>query len=144
MDTKPIYEISTDKARLDIDLIHSFLASTYWAPGIPRSVVERSIEHSLAFGAFQGKEQVGFARVITDFATFAYIGDVFVIPEHRGRGIARQLMHSILAHPDLQGLRRFLLATVDAHGLYKQVGFVPLLHPDHFLSIHHADVYRER
>jgi GNAT superfamily N-acetyltransferase len=136
------YEISTDRSRLDIALIHDFLRSTYWAQGIPRAIVERSIQHSLCFGAFLGRQQVGFARAITDFAAFAYIADVFVVPEHRGRGISKMLMRAILEHPELQGLRRLLLTTRDAHGLYTQFGFQPLDHPEHFLTVHKPDVYR--
>jgi GNAT superfamily N-acetyltransferase len=136
------YEISTDPVRLDIGLIHEFLADSYWARGIPRSVVERSIRHSLAFGAYHGQRQVGFARVTTDFATVAYIGDVFVVPQHRQCGVAKLLMRAILLHPDLQGLRRLLLATHDAHGLYAQFGFQPLAQPDHFMTIHYPDVYQ--
>lgn len=137
------YEISTDPQRLDIGLIHDFLRSSYWAQEIPRSVVERSIRHSLCFGAFHGECQVGFARVITDFATFAYIGDVFVVPEHRGRGVSKRLMRAIRSHPDLQGLRRIVLATRDAHGLYSQFGFQPLAQPQNFMTIHNPNVYRE-
>jgi N-acetylglutamate synthase-like GNAT family acetyltransferase len=136
------YEISTDRSRLDIALIHDFLRSSYWAQGIPRAVVEKSIQHSLCFGAFLDEKQVGFARVITDFAAFAYIADVFVVPEHRNRGISKMLMRAILAHPELQGLRRMLLATRDAHKLYAQFGFQPLTHPEHFMAIHKADIYR--
>lgn len=135
------YEISTDKRRLNVDLIFEFLRSTDWAKDIPRSVVDRSIENSLCFGAFSDGNQVGFGRVITDCATFAYIADVFVVPEHRGRGVARLLLRAMLEHPELQGLRRILLATVDAHGLYAKFGFVPLAHPEHYLTIHRPDVY---
>lgn len=140
---EPPYQITTDPARFEIDLIHQFLASSYWASNIPRSLVERSIQHSLAFGAFDGAQQVGFARVITDYATFAYIADVFVIPAHRGRGVSKLIMQAIMAHPDLQGLRRFLLATKDAHGLYAQFGFQPLAQPEAFMTIHDPDVYHQ-
>lgn len=136
------YEISTDPHRFDIDLVHDFLRNSYWAQEIPRSVVERSIRHSLCFGAFHGERQVGFARVITDFATFAYIGDVFVVPAHRGRGVSKMLMRAIRTHPDLQGLRRIILATRDAHGLYSQFGFQPLARPQDFMTIHDPNVYR--
>jgi GNAT superfamily N-acetyltransferase len=137
------YEISTDRSRLDIGLIYDFLRSSYWAKDIPRAVVEKSLEHSLCFGAYCDGRQTGFARVITDFATFGYIADVFVVPGHRGRGVAKLLVRSILAHPDLQGLRRLLLATQDAHGIYAQFGFEPLAHPDYFMSIHKPDLYRK-
>jgi GNAT superfamily N-acetyltransferase len=137
-----VYEISTDRKRLDITRIHELLSSSYWAQGIPLSVVQKCIQNSLCFGAFLGARQVGFARVVSDFASIAYIADVFVVPEHRGRGIAKLLMRSILEHPQLQGLRRILLATRDAHALYAQFGFRPLSNPDHFMSIHKPDVYR--
>ena len=138
------YQISTDARRFDLALIHDFLRSSYWAQGIPRDVVERAVENSLCFGAFiQQEQQVGFARVITDRATFAYLADVFVVPEHRGRGVAKLLLRTILAHPDLQGLRRMLLATKDAHGLYAQFGFEPLSNPKEYMTIHRPDVYRQ-
>src|ERR1700742_3363012 len=117
------YEISTDRSRLNVTLIHDFLRSSYWAKDIPREIVERSIEGSLCFGAYADGRQVGFARVVSDFATFGYLADVFVLTEHRGKGVGKLLMANILKHPQLQGLRRFLLATKDAHGLYAQFGF---------------------
>ena len=120
------YEISTDPARLDLDVIHGFLREAYWSPGVSRAVVERSIEHSIPFGLYApGGAQVGFARVISDRAVFAYLGDVFVLPEHRGHGLGVWLVQTILEHPELQGLRRFHLATADAHGLYERFGFRP-------------------
>ena len=137
------YQISTDRSRLDVTLIHDFLRSSYWAQGIPRVVVERSIERSLCFGAFLDRQQVGFARLISDFAVIAYLADVFVVPEHRGRGISKLLMRAIVEHPDLQGLRRFMLVTRDAHGLYTQFGFEPLTHPEYFMTVHKPDVYRD-
>ena len=139
MNAEKTYEISTDRTRLDIEVIHDFLTNSYWAKGVPRSIVECSIQHSLPFAAFQGTNQVGFARVITDFATFAYIADVFVLNEHRGRGVARALIRAILSHPQLKGLRRLLLATRDAHGLYAKFGFQPLSHPEHFMTIRNAN-----
>ena len=141
MATSDQYEISTDHSRLDIAVIHDFLRSSYWAQGISRAVVERSIQHSLCFGAFFSGRQVGFARVVTDYAAFAYVADVFVVPEHRGRGVAKMLMRAIVEHPELQELRRLLLATRDAHGLYAQFGFQPLAHPEHFMTIHKPEVY---
>jgi GNAT superfamily N-acetyltransferase len=138
------YEISSERSRLDIPLVHNFLSSSYWAKDIPRSVVEKSIENSLCFGAYLGPQQVGFARVITDFATFAYLADVFVVPEHRGRGVSKQLIGTIVEHPQLQGLRRFMLATKDAHSLYAQFGFEPVTHPEHLMSIHQPDIYRPK
>lgn len=135
------YEVSTERNRMDISLIHESLRSTYWAKNVPRSVVEASIQGSLCFGVFHGAQQVGFARVISDFATMAYLADVFVVPEHRGRGVSKMLMRFILAHPRLQGLRRFFLATQDAHGLYAQFGFEPLANPEHFMTLHNPNGY---
>jgi GNAT superfamily N-acetyltransferase len=130
------YEISTDPARLDRDLVHEFLTSeAYWARGVPRDVVERSIENSLCFGLYRGPEQVGFARVVTDRAAIAYLGDVFVLPAHRGRGLGTWLIETVMAHPDLQGLRRFLLGTADAHSLYERFGFHPLARPERMMEI---------
>lgn len=132
-------EISTDQARLDIDVIHGFLQTSYWAQGRKRSVVERSIRNSLCFGVYVGGQQVAFARVVSDRAVFAYLMDVFVVPEYRGRGISKALMHAVLDHPDLQNLRVFLLGTQDAHGLYKQFGFRALAQPEIWMSIHDPD-----
>ena len=145
------YLISADPAQLDLHLIHQFLSEhSYWARGIPREVVARSIANSLCFGVYVVENptpipdlrQVGFARVTTDRATFAYLGDVFILPEHRGRGLSKRLMDEILAHPDLQGLRRWMLATADAHELYRKYGFTALSNPDRFMQRHDADVYK--
>jgi GNAT superfamily N-acetyltransferase len=134
--------ISTDRERLDLDVVHGFLTNCYWAKGIPREVVVRSIEHSLCFGIYDGEgAQVGFARVISDFATIAYIGDVFVLDTHRGRGLGKWLMECISQHPQLQNLRRWILTTRDAHGLYSQVGFTPVKAPERFMERHRPDVY---
>ncbi len=134
--------ISTDPARLDIDVIHGFLTTGYWAKGIPREVVARSVEHSLCFGVYDGNiAQVGFARVISDFATIAYVGDVFVLDSHRGRGLGKWLMESITQHPALQGLRRWILTTRDAHGLYSQVGFTPVKFPERYMERLDPQVY---
>ncbi len=139
------YVISTDRARLDLDVVHGFLTNCYWANGIPRELVARSIQHSLCFGIYDGSaRQVGFARVISDYATFAYIGDVFVIESHRGRGLSKWLMECIIQHPLLQNLRRWILATRDAHGLYSKFGFSPLEKADRFMELHHRDVYAGR
>ncbi len=136
------YTISTERSRLDVDVIHGFLTGSYWAAGIPRVMVERSIEHSLPFGVYHGTRQMGFARVITDYTTFAYIGDVFVIEEYRGRGLSKRLMEAVVNHPDLQGLRRWLLLTRDAHGLYEKVGFTPSRTPGRLMERYFADVYQ--
>jgi GNAT superfamily N-acetyltransferase len=133
--------ISTDPAKLDRALVHSFLASSYWAGGIPREVVDRSIEGSLCFGLYEGDRQVGFARVISDYATFAYVADVFVLESHRGRGLATRLMEAILAHPKLQGLRRWMLVTRDAHPLYRKTGFRDLEHPERIMEMTFPGIY---
>jgi GNAT superfamily N-acetyltransferase len=118
------YLISTDVERLDVDLIHRFLSEeSYWAKGIAREVVKRSIENSICFGLYDASEQMGFARVITDRAAFAYLADVFVLPGHRGRGLGKWLIETVLSYPDLQNLRRFFLGTADAHSLYERYGF---------------------
>ena len=136
------YEITCDRTRLDIGAIHDFLSQAYWSAGIPRAVVERAIENSLCFGVFHDEQQVGFARVITDKATFAYLADVYIVSEHRGKGLSRRLDQEIIEHPDLQGLRRILLATRDAHGLYAKFGFKPLAAPDRIMEIHNPSIYR--
>ena len=135
------YEISADKHRLDIATIHEYLAQSYWSPSVPRAVVERAIEGSLCFGVFHQRKQVGFARVVTDKATFAYLADVFILESHRGKGLSKRLMGFVFAHPDLQGLRRFMLATKDAHGLYRQFGFTELSNPARFMELHRPHVY---
>ncbi|MBL8518553.1 MAG: GNAT family N-acetyltransferase [Betaproteobacteria bacterium] len=137
------YDISTDPLRFDLDAIHAYLTQSYWSPGIPRETVARAIENSLCFGAFHEGRQIGFARMITDRATFAYLADVYVLEAHRGKGVAKKLMNRILAHPDLQGLRRMMLATRDAHALYAQYGFTPLKAPDRMMEKHVPDVYRQ-
>ncbi|MBX9603321.1 MAG: GNAT family N-acetyltransferase [Bryobacteraceae bacterium] len=128
--------ISTDQNLLDVDLIHDFLSRhSYWAQGRSREVVERSLRNSLCFGAYRDGRQLGFARVVTDRATFGWLCDVFVVPEARGLGISKSLMEAVLGHPELQGFRRFLLATKDAHSLYAQFGFEPLSAPERWMSI---------
>jgi N-acetylglutamate synthase-like GNAT family acetyltransferase len=119
--------ISTDRSKLDVDVIHGFLARSYWAEGIPRQTVMRSIDNSLCFGVYDNARQIGFARVISDFATYAYVADVFILEPYRERGLGKELMASIMAHPDLQGLRRWSLGTRDAQGLYAQFGFKPVV-----------------
>ena len=135
------FRISTDKAELDRPLIHEFLRNSYWAKGIPRELVDRSIENSLCFGLYGGEGLVGFARVISDSATFAYLSDVFVLESHRGRGLATWFMETVMAHPDLQGIRRWMLATADAHGLYRKVGFTQLSRPERIMEKLLADAY---
>jgi len=151
--------ISTDRVRLDLDIIHGFLTECYWAKGIPRDVVARSIEHSLCFGIYHevgekspllpesernGTRQVGFARVISDFATIAYLGDVFVLDAYRGRGLSKWMMECIVRDPRLQGLRRWILLTRDAHGLYSKFGFKQLQAPDRYMELHRTDIYEIR
>lgn len=134
--------ISTSRERLDLDVVHGFLTKCYWAKGIPREIVARSIEHALCCGIYNGEgAQVGFARVISDFATIAYVGDVFVLETHRGQGLGKWLMQCITQHPALQNLRRWILTTRDAHGLYSQVGFTPVKAPERFMELHRPNVY---
>jgi inosine/xanthosine triphosphatase len=136
VDDKAGYTISSDPGHLQIDVIHDFLAQrAYWSKGVPRVVVEQAVKNSLCFGVYHGEEQVGFARVVTDRATFAYLADVFILEEHRGRGLSKRLMTTILQHPDLQGLRRWSLATRDAHELYAQFGFQPLVSPERWMEL---------
>ncbi len=139
---RPPHSISTDPARLDLDIVWGWLRESYWSPGIPRETVARAIRNSIPFGIFEGQRQVGFARVVSDRATFAYVADVFVDPAARGHGLSVWLMDVIVAHPELQGLRRWMLATRDAHGLYAKSGFRPLSRPEIFMEIHRPDVYR--
>jgi GNAT superfamily N-acetyltransferase len=136
------YFISTDKRLLDLQAIHSFLTASYWAQGIPFETVKRSIEHSLNFGVYKGEKQVGFARVITDYATYAYIGDVYILEEYRGQGLSKWLMQMVADHPELQGLRRWSLLTRDAHGLYRQTGFAESQHPERYMEKIDLDVYK--
>jgi GNAT superfamily N-acetyltransferase len=132
---------STDKAKLDAPYIHEFLKKSYWAKEISETVVKNSIGNSLCVGIYHHNQQVGFARLITDYATFAYLADVFVDEKYRGRGVSKGLMQFILSFEFLHGLRRIMLATWDAHGLYKQFGFQLLQRPDRYMEIHHPDVY---
>jgi len=156
--------LSTDPALLDVEVIHSFLTNCYWAKGISREVVARSIEHSLCFGIYDvtqavpalakdarpgvplvpGVAQIGFARVISDFATIAYLGDVFVLESYRGRGLGKWMMECIMQHPELQRLRRWILLTRDAHGLYQQFGFTQLKAAERYMELHRPDVYETR
>jgi len=133
---------SDDPDRIDMDTVYGFLRSAYWSAGIPRETVEKSIRHSLAAGLYDGARMIGFARVVTDYATFAYLGDVFVLEAWRGRGLATWLTRCLVGHPELQGLRRWLLATRDAHGVYARVGFTPLANPQSMMTIHDPDIYK--
>ncbi len=135
--------VSTDTARLDAEAVHAFLSRAYWCAGIPRETVSRALRHSLCFGLYDGKQQVGLARVITDHATFAYLCDVYVLESHRGRGLGKWLIECVMAHPSIPGLRRFNLATRDAHSLYARHGFKPLRHPENQMELHKPDIYRE-
>ncbi len=134
--------ISTDKAKLDLNLIYTFLHNdSYWAKGIPFELVQKSIKNSVCFGVYVEEKQIGFARVITDNATFAYLADVFIVDEFRGKGVSKQLMKFIKSHPDLQALRRWMLATADAHGLYEQFDFKNLSHPERMMEISKQNFY---
>ena len=136
------YEFSTDKGRLDVATIHGYLTQSYWSPGIPRAIVERAIDGSLCFGIYYHSSQIGFARIITDKATFAYLADVFILEAHRGKGLSKRLMELIISHPDLGGLRRFMLGTKDAHGLYRKFGFTKLADPFRVMEMFRPDVYK--
>ena len=140
---KDNFSISTDKSKLDISVIHDFLSRSYWSENIPVETVRKSIEGSMCFGVYDNSRQVGFARMVTDNATFAYLADVFIIEEYRGRGLSKWLMEFILSHPELQRLRRILLATRDAHSLYKQFGFTAINNPDRFMHIHNPNIYKK-
>lgn len=135
------FTISTDPARVDLGVVHGFLTCSYWAKDVPLETVRRSLAHSLPFGLYRGVEQIGFARVVSDFATVAYVGDVFVLDAWRGRGLSVWLMRTVVAHPDLQGLRRWILLTRDAHTLYEKVGFTPLAAPPRWMERWDPDVY---
>jgi N-acetylglutamate synthase-like GNAT family acetyltransferase len=137
------YQISTDTHRLNVEIIHNFLAEdSYWSPGIPRAIVERAIQNSLCFGVYHHTAQVGFARVVTDKSTFALLADLFILSAHRGKGLSKWLMRHIIEHEDLQGLRRLLLLTSDAHDLYRKFGFEELGNPSRFMEVLRQDIYR--
>lgn len=136
------YNISCDPSLLDLSAVHAFLTRSTWSPGIPAATVERAVRNSLCVGAYLAGQQVGFARVVTDSATFAYLADVYVLEAHRGRGLAKRMVQGLLQQPPLQGLRRVLLATRDAQGLYAKLGFKPLAYPDRFMELHNPDAYK--
>jgi len=134
--------ISTDKTKLDIGSIHAFLSTqAYWCLNIPRDKVERSIQHSLCFGVYQDEKQVGFARIISDFSTIAYLGDVYILEEYRGKGLSKWLVETIMNYPELRGLRRWILLTGDAHGLYSRFGWTSLADPSKWMELHNRNVY---
>jgi N-acetylglutamate synthase-like GNAT family acetyltransferase len=136
------FTVSTDRTRLDLDVIHRYLKDVYRSQGIPREVLARSIKNSLCFGLYTRGRQIGFARVVSDFATYAYLGDVFVLDSFRGQGLGKWLMECVMGDPRLQGLRRWSLVTRDAHGLYSQFGFTPLKSPERYMEIHNPNVYK--
>ncbi|MCO7187877.1 MULTISPECIES: GNAT family N-acetyltransferase [unclassified Pseudoalteromonas] len=139
------YTISTDPTRLNFDVIYHFISDSYWAKNIPRDVMARAIDNSLCFGAYsEAGEQVGFARLITDKATFAYLADVFILEQHRGQGVSKMLVEAVMKHPELQGLRRIMLATKDAHGLYAQFGFETPDDPSILMQICQPDIYQRK
>lgn len=135
------YEVSTDASRLDIAAIHRYLSTAYWSLGVPITTVERAIANSLCVGAYVNKEQVGFARVVTDRATFAYLADVYVLEEHRGNGMSKAMLASLFQLQELQGLRRWVLVTRDAHALYEKFGFKQLAAPSRYMELHNPNAY---
>ena len=135
------YQVDTDKARLQLDVIHNFLTQSYWSPGIDLALVQKAIDGSLCFGLYHGDSQVGYARLITDLASFGYLADVFILPEHRGKQLSKWLMDCVMSYPGVDGLRRIMLATRDAHGLYAQYDFKPLTLPERFMEVHRPDIY---
>jgi GNAT superfamily N-acetyltransferase len=137
------FTVSADPSKLDVEAIYDFLTHCYWSEGIPREIVERAIKHSLCFGLFDNTKQIGFARVISDHATYAYLCDVYVLESYRGKGLGTWLMSCVMEHPDLQGLRRFTLLTRDAHGLYQKFGFAAAKNPSRYMEIHVADIYKK-
>ena len=136
------YCISTEKAKLDLKAIHHFLSTqAYWSKNIPIEKVQTAIENSLNFGLYLKDQQIGYARIISDFSTIAYLGDLYILPEYRGQGLSKWLMNTIMSHPNLQGLRRWILLTSDAHGLYKQFGWTEIANPDKWMERHDKGVY---
>jgi GNAT superfamily N-acetyltransferase len=138
------YVLSDDRSRVDLKIVHDFLRTAYWSEEIPIEIVEASIANSLCFGIYLEQSQVAFARVVTDYATFAYLADVFVLPEYRGQGLSKWMMSGIMSHDGLKSVRRFMLLTRDAQGLYSQFGFAPLTEPDRVMEISEVDFYRKR
>ena len=136
------YSITTDRSKMDVAAVHDFLChEAYWSKGIPLPRVKAAADHSLNFSVFHGQKQIGYARIITDYSTIAYLGDVYILPSYRGQGLSRWLMEQVTGHPDLQGLRRWILATRDAHKLYEKFGWTALSKPDRFMERLNPDVY---
>ena len=144
MKTRGRFTLTTDPARVDVDAVHAYLQRSYWAEGIPKAIVAKAVAGSLCFSLFDGSAQIGFARVVTDRATFAYLCDVYVLDDYRGQGLGRCLVEEVMAHPDLAGLRRYMLVTRDAHALYAPFGFVAPAHPDRYMEIARPDIYKNR
>lgn len=140
--TRDGFKISTDREQLDLVVIHNFLEKAYWSEDIPFEIVKQSVENSLCFGLYQASRQIGFARVVSDYTTFAYLADVFVLEPYRGRGLSKWLMAAVMGHPSLQGLRKWMLATRDAHGLYRQYGFELLHQPEWYMEVRNPDIYK--
>ena len=137
--------ISTDKSKLDIDSIHEFLSTqAYWCLNIPKDKVQTAIENSLCFGVYLHEKQIGFARIISDFSTIAYLGDVYILEEFRGKGLSKWLVEIIMNHPNLQGLRRWILLTGDAHELYRKFGWTDIADPTKWMELHDKNVYKKK
>ncbi len=141
--TRDNFTISTDPDRLDFDVIHHFLTNSYWSPGISYETVKKAAQNALCFGVYEGENQVGYARVITDYTTYAYIADVFILDSHQGKGLGKWMMQCVVDYPELQGLRRWMLATRDAHGLYEKVGFVVVPGPERFMERYDPNAYQQ-
>ncbi len=142
-DTQNNFTISTDKNKIDIDYVHEFLSHSYWSPGVPIETVKKAMNGSLCFGVYDNDKQIGYARMVTDTATFAYLADVFIDENYRGNGLGKWLVKTILVHPDLQGLRRILLATKDAHKLYEQLGFIAINNPERYM-VYDPKIYKNK
>ena len=141
--TRDNFLISTDPEKIDADAVHEFISRSYWSEGIPKEIIARAITRSLCFGVYDGKQQIGFARVISDYSTFAYLADVYILESRRGKGLGKWLMSCIMSHPELQHLRRWSLVTRDAQELYKKYGFTPLKNPDRYMELHTPDIYKK-
>jgi GNAT superfamily N-acetyltransferase len=136
------FMVTSDLSRMDMDVVHGYLSRAYWCEGLPRETLERAMRNSLCFGLFEGESQIGFARVVSDRTTFAYVCDVFVLEAHQGKGLGTWLMQGVFRHPELQGLRRWHLTTRDAHALYRKIGFVPLSKPERHMEVFTPDMYK--